>query len=404
MIDTLVNLISFYSSQIDEDVLVVDYRIENLADSLAQLRKLRDEDLIENELAEEGLIVGDSISLELSIATLSKFGIYINSIYFFNNYKYDLPEIPVFLYDEKCYIENAKFYQEYKTFVRLVKVLESTARYCYTKADDKYAFIGREDKYILVPLIFSINNIKALPKSKLDNLNQFLDVMIDSNMQEKRDIFLNELIDFLSNEEEGSRFITFINKIESFLSKAKAAFSFYLSDFKFNKLKLEIDSKLLEFNQKIQGVINDSQNKLIAIPAAFVLGLSSFDYEKIESVKNVVILCGLLIFTLLIQIFISNQNTALCFIKQNITFYKDTFGDNLAFSIKERFVVVDKEFKKQQMRLFIIEGLLWFVFISSIAFYLCKLLEEQYPSFLAIIFALVYSSMYWYRFYFDNKE
>ncbi|RZF61460.1 hypothetical protein [Sphingobacterium corticibacterium] len=400
MIHALVDLITKNNCQIEDDVLLIEHRINNLADFLDFLRQLNSiQGLLESELLEDELKEGDLISLELSIASLSQFGVYTQSLYFFNNHRYSLPENNVFLYDEGCYIDQASFYENYKAFVNLVAVLESMAKYSYLKVDDKYAFIGREDRYILVPLIFSLEDIVALSMSKLGCLNQFLNVMRDSEVQEKKHIFLNELIDFLSQVEEATRLITFVNKIDDFLSKAGAAFSFYLSDFKFNKLKLEIDSKLLEFNQKIQGVINDSQNKLIAIPAAFVLGLTSFDYQNTQSIKNLVILISLFVFTLLLQIFISNQKTALLFIEQNIKFYKDSFGANLASGIKDRFVDVDKEFKKQKERLFITNALLWFAFISSAAFYLCQLFDTVYPSFLIIFYLLFFLGRYMCIFY-----
>jgi hypothetical protein len=112
---------------------------------------------------------------------------------------------------------------------------------------------------------------------------------------------LNELVEFLDGLEDEVKFSYLIRNFELYFDKSIATYNYYLRNFSYNKLKLEIDSKAIEFNQKLQAVINDSQTKLIAIPTAFVLVLSSLDYEKINSHKNIIASLGLFIFSILLQ-------------------------------------------------------------------------------------------------------
>ena len=147
-------------------------------------------------------------------------------------------------------------------------------------------------------------------------------------------MFLNQFITFLKTVDENERFSYFIFNIVNYHEKSISSYQYYLRDFSYNKLKVELDSKALEFAQKIQTVINDSQTKLIAIPTVFDLVIATFDFDKILSSKNVGAIISLFIFSILLQLFLDNQRSALKFIKQNIDSYKDTFnGKPIAIGI-----------------------------------------------------------------------
>ena len=114
----------------------------------------------------------------------------------------------------------------------------------------------------------------------------------------------------------------------------------------------------LAFAKKIQGVVNESQTKLIAIPAAIVFACTTLEYEKINSIKNYLILVGMIMFCIFIQIFINNQKSALKFIENNITIYKQSFSNNKQI-LENSFIEVDKEKDKQKYRLLTVQILLW---------------------------------------------
>lgn len=114
----------------------------------------------------------------------------------------------------------------------------------------------------------------------------------------------------------------------------------------------------MEFSKKIQTVINESQTKLIAIPAAFVLSAANIEFNNILSIKNITILISLYIFAVLIGIFLNNQSSVLKMIDKNIQSYKDTFDSNNSV-VKEAFTLVDKELKKQKTRLLVTQFINW---------------------------------------------
>jgi hypothetical protein len=165
-------------------------------------------------------------------------------------------------------------------------------------------------------------------------------------------------------------------------------------------LKVELDSKALEFAQKIQTIINDSQTKLIAIPTAFVLVIATFDFEKILSSKNVGTIVGLFVFSTLIQLFLNNQLSALKFIKQNIDAYKSTFKNDEINQTSNSFVLVEVEFNKQNSRLKVIEVILWSIPVGIFCYSIHLLYNLQ--SVLFIYFAIVITHAFL-RLKWDNK-
>lgn len=172
---------------------------------------------------------------------------------------------------------------------------------------------------------------------------------------------MNEFVDFCLNFDDEIRFTLMIDNFDSFINKAFSMYDFYLRNFSYNKLKLEIDSKAIEFNQKLQSVINESQTKLIAIPVAFVLVLTSLDYDNIISSKNIFSIFGLFIFSFLLQIFLHNQKSAIKFIEENIDHYKSTFKKQDKNEVEISFNRVNNEKNKQFERLILIEVIVWFI-------------------------------------------
>ena len=196
----------------------------------------------------------------------------------------------------------------------------------------------------------------------------FTGLFSNGSFEDKKDAFLNHLVSYLNKiEDVEARFSFLLRSFEKFYDNAQTSYNYYVRQFSYSKFKLELDTKALDFNQKIQGVINDSQTKLIAIPTALVLVLTTFNYDEINAPINYLAVIGLIVFCIFIQLFITNQKSAIKFVEENIKHYKSTFKDTDLQEIKESFKRVDLEKNKQINRLKIIELLLWFIPILTIS-------------------------------------
>jgi hypothetical protein len=368
MFRNIVNLILDAETRIIDGTLfcsgiVVDHQ------TTACIAYLEAKDIIENADYENR--PGLTINLELSLARLSSIGYFqdFDSLIVKNKYKF--PDILFYVAEINRYSDEqgVDFYSNFQIVIDFINAIKTISKHSYVDVDIENALIFRDDKAVLLPFTFGAGQVKDISLADAKELQAMTDVFSGSST-EKRLLFINEIIEYLSPVSEGVRFTTLLRTISTFVNNCNNAYQYYLRDYSYNKLKIELDSKALEFTQKIQAVINDSQNKLVTIPTAFVLVFATFEFKDPNAVKNIVAIISLFIFAVLIQIFLNNQFSSLNFTAANISAYKDTFSQNNIEKIKEKFILVDKELSKQKNRLMIVAWILWLIPISLLIIWL----------------------------------
>jgi hypothetical protein len=312
--------------------------------------------------------IGNKVNLELTLSRLNTIGFYENFQVFIIKNKYIEPESIYYILEYKAFSnEPTRIINNYRIILALIESIEHISKHIYFETDLKFSIILSEDSSLVIPLEYNPTDCELITGNLPDIMSNTIQIFKENN-SEKKLLYLNELLSFLIPIENEIRFSYLIQNLETYFQKSNSAFQFYLRDFSYNKLKVELDSKALEFTQKIQGVINDSQTKLIAIPTAFVLVIATFDFEKIISNKNIGSIISLFIFSVLIQLFLNNQRSTLKFIKQNIDAYKETFTQNIISQTSKSFNLVEIEFNKQDYRLKIVEVILWSIPLGMLCF------------------------------------
>lgn len=303
--------------------------------------------------------IGTSNNIELSLPRLNSIGFYEDTNCFVLKNKYALPAIPYYIEEIKCYgTDSNEFINKYLTVVVLINSIKNIARHNYTDIDLDNSLIYRDDKALLLSFLYEAVDIHRIPNDNIDKINRLQRILTDGDSREKW-IFINELIDFLTSEEENNRFKFLLDNIKNFVDRATNAYQYYIRNFSYNKLKTELDNAALDYSKKIQSVINDAQTKLIAIPTAFVLAIANINFDQIINNKNIGIVSGLFIFSWLIDLFIKNQKSVLKFIHNNVTQYKSTFSPQQNEIVSDSFATVDKEIRKQKNRINIIHWITW---------------------------------------------
>ena len=358
--------------------------------------------LVSNEAMENTNYVneiGNRINLELTLVKLNAIGFFESRDTFILRNKYCEPLNPYYLLDLKSYsIDNHQFIINYRIILNSIKSIELISKHTYTEIDLKTSIIVSEEQSLVVPISYNVNVCEITESNLYEKLSDTINVFNEA-ISEKKLLFLNQLIALLKPVNELERFVFFVTNIYSYYEKSINSYQYYLRDFSYNKLKVELDSKALEFAQKIQTVINDSQVKLITIPTAFVLIVATFDFEKIISAKNISTIISSFIFSVLIQLFLNNQRSTLRFIKQNVDDYKNTFMEKTIEENSNRFNLVEIEFKKQELRLKIIELILWS--IPSGLFCFSIYLQYHFESIVFIYLFIVVIHAF-FRFKWDN--
>ena len=367
MLKEIVSIINKSTPIFEGSTLYCKHKI----DDLNFYQTLVEKSIVEN-LTTNTVSVGDEIILEFSLLKLKTLGFYNDINLFISNNKYEVPTCDIYINELKQYLTQTSFYLNYVSIIDFVNELQNNSKHTYDDVEVKNVIIVREEKSLFMNLDYDGTIFDTLDVNFNIDLCSFVEILRDTNFLDKKNIYLNELIEFCLKYDENERFKSLLVLFKTFKEISFSTYNFYLRNFSYNKLKLEIDSKAIEFNQKLQAVINDSQTKLIAIPAAFILVLSSFDYEKIESPKNFIAIGGLFIFSILLQLFVNNQKSAIRFIEENINYYKSTFKNQERKEVEKSFSNVNAEKNIQIERLILIEVLLWFmpIFTISMFFYL----------------------------------
>lgn len=365
MINRISNIIN-KTSDIDGDILHVNGHVVS---DLECLSFLEEHNCI-NEILYNGNIVdcqdiknGDCIDIKCSLMKLSQIGYYYSCSLFITNNKYCFPANDFHITEignNSC--ENKEFLLKYKSIISLVYAIKTIAKHSYRDIDTDIVIIFREDKSLFLSLIYDESDIKSIYTQDAENISRIANIFqeVDSD---KKFLFINELIEFLSGKEEQIKFKYLLGNANDFLTKANNAYLYYIRNFSYNKMKTELNSVILDYSRKIQSVINDAQTKLIAIPVAFILTATSMSFKTVDSTKNIILVISLFVFTILIEIFLRNQNSALNMIKNDIKAYKATFSNNNQV-VAESFAKVDKEFNKQEIRLNAIRTITWAIPIS----------------------------------------
>ncbi|MCP1302059.1 hypothetical protein NK356_23070 [Chryseobacterium sp. S0630] len=137
----------------------------------------------------------------------------------------------------------------------------------------------------------------------------------------------------------------------------------------------------MDFSKNIRTVVNDSQNKLIIIPAAVVLAFTTFEVKEPFNTKNIFILASSVLFAYMMDSFVNNQKSALEIIKTNITNYKTLFfnenknknknkTENLNGMILDSFKKADNELQRQENWMLGIKIINWIIPISLFVYLL----------------------------------
>lgn len=310
----------------------------------------------ENTIYLENLNENEIVKIEFSLHYLTLIDYYYYFSDFINKNKYELPPSEFLIYDIDYYGDSEnELIKKYKTYISLINSLRNISKHIFNKSGKDYLVIYSEEESVIIPLSY---NRQIIEKINIEAVTRTLKIFENDNSKERL-LYLNELLLFLKEYNEDDRFLYFISNIQAYINKSTNAYQYYLRDFSYNKLKNELDSKALEYIQKIQSIINDSQTKLIAIPTAFVLACSAFEYGNPLSLTNIALLISTVVFALIIQIFLNNQKSSLKFIQNNIDTYVKSFTNQNIQNVSIDFKLAYEEVKKQKDRLFFVQILLW---------------------------------------------
>jgi len=155
----------------------------------------------------------------------------------------------------------------------------------------------------------------------LDGLDKFVTDFVEAEIhkEQKSTIIKGVLLEMLKNNEIDRLTLScLIRRFSEFLERVNANYQLYVSEFSFDKIKNKFESEKLELTIKLNKIISDIQNQLLAVPVALVLVGSQMEKTNSLTVKNISLWLGALIFGFLMSLLIRNQRSSLEAIKLEI--------------------------------------------------------------------------------------
>ncbi len=204
--------------------------------------------------------------------------------------------------------------QSYRDVIGLIGILSDIADYVKEEIGQRNTLIFFEKSKLSLMLNYGKDNLRQI--TYLTKLREQLYDAHDFN--ERRTILKSELIGYLKDVVPVNGFNKLLAGLDEVYDHYLKSHLLYLEKFSYHDLKSEVDQDQLEYTKKIYATVNDIQAKLIAIPAAFILIFSQFDFTGTLFLKNVLMVVGAVLFALLIEILLRNQFGVLSYIEREI--------------------------------------------------------------------------------------
>lgn len=345
---------------------------------------LIDNNCVEQNIYIDDILIDSMLSLELSTSELCKIGFYDTCENFLSKNKYEFSQDIFYILENKIHAKdkNNIFIRKIKTFHYFINSIKGIAKHTFDDFGILNVVVSNEKQSVVITFDYSYKNIQNINDEQFQKMDDISNTINGDNL-EKRNLFINEFIEFLQKK-QNNNFKTVLENISELHENCYNAYQLYISNFSSNKLKFEIDSKIIDYTTKIQNIINEAQTRLITIPSAFVLVALTIEldnYKFILSLKNIVTIISIFIFCILIQLFLSNQKTILLIIDNDIKEFKSTL--KISDTIMKKFNSIDKTLKKQRIRLRVITIILWLIpifFVLLIIISICVSYKKlNYP-------------------------
>lgn len=185
-------------------------------------------------------------------------------------------------------------------------------------------FIKNTNKKAL-PLIIDIcveRNFLSVGLNNLEIIKNISDDKFkinDDDFFEKKEIFINTLIDFLDLVEPKKQFYHLLSKWNEFLRLYHNNLGIYLSGFSFHKIRKEVAEAEIDLAERFSKIMSDMIVKLLGIPISLAATFSMIKMNNLPEMA--LIFCGVLLTSYIMFLIVksqSNQYKILCQTKEVI--------------------------------------------------------------------------------------
>lgn len=326
-----------------------------------------------NDIDYENIIQGSNISI--SIDFIGKFHFYedFNEFVKSNYISCDVDEFYIYDID---YLEGAsvdglinKRILNYKKNIHLIELLISISDYHKKYAGGLELFFYKSEYGCVVNIDYECYDLDRIDfDDKLSELEDHFCERFDSN--ERKQIFLNELINILKKDGESYKVI--LNQWNNIVDNYEKSFSLYLSGYSFEKIKTASTEYFNELTDKIYSTISKFSGYIFAIPASYLLLLRFMDFDGQSLLKDTLLLIiGFLFFCLIWFVLLRNIDEAIASVEKDINSFKEKIENNIQLvDISKELDVQSREIiPKQKNKLMIVRLISFLIFLIILIAY-----------------------------------
>ena len=206
--------------------------------------------------------------------------------------------------------------KQYFDAVELASALCKVADHMLEPPQSKAIFL--QEKKLEVSLDYTTDDLR-----RINGLGTFITEFIEADIHkdQKSTIIKKVLLDMLTNNSiDRLTLPCIIRRFDEFVDRIKANYQLYVSEFSFEKIRAHVEEKKFDKVIKVNKVLSDIQNQLLAVPIALFLAATQMTSTGEITIKNTFILIGYFTFFFLTRMLINNQRTTLDAIKKEVDF------------------------------------------------------------------------------------
>jgi len=190
-----------------------------------------------------------------------------------------------------------------------------------TSSGSESIFISK--KRLIINTKFEQNKL-----SKINNLDKFINAYINDevHIEHKRAIIRSVIFEkYIDPEISISRLA---HDFDDFFKSVRNGYELYVGNFSFEEFKNAVEELRREYTLKINKVLTDIQNQVLAIPLATIIAAGQL--KKVEDttsfILNFTILFGIFFFSYILWVVIQNQQNSLTLLSDELDSKKIEFS------------------------------------------------------------------------------
>jgi len=254
--------------------------------------------------------------------------------------------------------------RNYFTAAKLYSLLMTVAdHHGGASADAKTLIFLNGGKVEITPQ-YSVADLHEL--GRLDDFEREF-IVSDAHKDQKQTIIKTVLAELFTGRNKFP-FSELLARFDDFFGRVQSNYQLYVAEFSFHKVKDEVEKEKLDAMIKLNKVFSDIQNQLLAIPVALVLVGGQMEDKGSWTSKNILIWIGVLVFSILMSLLVSNQRNTLKAVKDEIDQQKrqiETKYRSIAARFNEVYEEIDRRHLVQKRLILVVDVLVAISFLIT---------------------------------------